>query len=163
MIVLSYRNRLVSIRKCNCFYYQSQFYGFFRRFPNYLWSAIRKLIVFYIHYQLFLYILSCDKINQAVPLFFIKLRCHAILPLQFHKEPFYLFLLQLLLNNGVVALIQPCLRLIIPSYLTWYSVWSKVTWLSSSRTDVSTPPPHSVLPEAVTAWLPIPPYRKATL
>ncbi len=47
------------------------------------------------------FIKNCDKINQAVPLLFIKLRGHAVLPLQFCKEPFYLFLFRLLLSDGI--------------------------------------------------------------
>ena len=47
-------------------------------------------------------------------MFFIKLRSHAILPLQFGKKPFYLFLFRLLLRNGIADLIQPCLRPVEP-------------------------------------------------
>ena len=60
------------------------------------------------------FIKNCDKINHAVPLLFIKLRGHAILPLQFCKEPFYLFLFRLLLSDGIADLIQPCLRPVEP-------------------------------------------------
>lgn len=51
------------------------------------------------------FIKNCDKINQTVPLLFIKLRGHAILPLQFCNEPFYLFPFRLLLSDGIADLI----------------------------------------------------------
>ena len=60
------------------------------------------------------FIKNCDKVNQAVPLLFIKLRGHAILPFQFCKEPFYLFLFRLLLRDGIADLVQPCLRPVEP-------------------------------------------------
>lgn len=48
---------------------------------------------------------------------------------------FDLFLFRLLLSNGIADLIQPCLRRsnrsASPSYLAWYSVWSRATWAFS--------------------------------
>lgn len=60
------------------------------------------------------FIKNCDKVNQAVPLLFIKLRGHTVLPFQFCKEPFYLFLFRLLLHDGISDLVQPCLRPVEP-------------------------------------------------
>ncbi len=57
---------------------------------------------------------NCDKINHAVPLVFIKLRDHAVLPLQPGKEPLYLFLLRLPFRDGIPDFIQPCLRPVEP-------------------------------------------------
>ncbi len=60
------------------------------------------------------FIKNCDKVNQAVPLLFIEFRGHAVLPFQFCKEPFYLFLFRLLLSDGIANFIQPCLRPVEP-------------------------------------------------
>lgn len=81
------------------------------------------------------FIKNCNKVNQAVPLLFIKLRDHAILPLQFCKEPFYLFLFRLLLRDGIPTSSSRAFvrsnRSASPSYLVWYSVWSRATWAFS--------------------------------
>ena len=60
------------------------------------------------------FIKNCDKVNQAVPLLFIEFNGNAILPFQFCKEPFYLFLFRLLLRDGIADLVQPCLRPVEP-------------------------------------------------
>lgn len=60
------------------------------------------------------FIKNYDKINQAVPEVLIKLCGHAILPLQFCKEPFYLFLFRLLFRDSIANLIQPCFRPVKP-------------------------------------------------
>lgn len=58
--------------------------------------------------------LSKTVIKSTRLLFLIKLRDHAVLPLQFSKEPPYLFPLCLFFCNGVSDRIQPFFRRIEP-------------------------------------------------